>query len=151
MKSLNLISKLLMVYFIILLGGCASIAKAPAEMDQQAKQFRSNPNYSQVYLYRNETLGAAISMPVTVDGQLAGNTGANSYFKFNLPAGSHTFTSQGDESVLTVNTEAGKLYFIWQEVKMGVLSAGSKLQLVSDTQGRNGVTECTLIDSAVGK
>ncbi|MFD2450853.1 DUF2846 domain-containing protein [Ideonella paludis] len=103
------------------------------------------PGISQVYVYRNETLGAALSMPVTVNGKLAGATGPNSFFKFDLPAGSHTLTSQGDTSKLTLQTEAGKLYFVWQEVKMGMMSGGSKLQSVPEAQGKKGVLECSLI------
>ena len=128
--------------------GCASINKAPATVDAESKQFKSIQNVSQVYVYRNETLGAALSMPVTVDGKLAGETGPHSFFKFDLPAGSHLITSQGNESKITVHTEAGKLYFVWQEVKMGAFSGGSKLQLVTEEVGKKGVAECTQIQSA---
>lgn len=151
MKYINMIRNITIAAALLTVGGCAGIIKAPAHLDEQAKEFKSDPNSSQVYLYRNETLGAALSMPVTVNGKLAGTTGANSYFKFNLPAGSHTFTSQGEESTLTIKTVLGKLYFIWQEVKMGFMSGGSNLQLVNASQGRNGVLESTLIDSPVGK
>ena len=147
MTNLNMTNKLLLIASLLVLGGCAGIVKAPAHLDNQAKEFKSNPDYSQVFLYRNEILGAAISMAVTVDGQLAGTTGPNSYFKFDLPAGNHTFTSQGGKSVLTVETEVGELYFIWQEVKMGMFAAGSQLHLVSASQGKSGVLSCTLIGS----
>jgi hypothetical protein len=86
---------------------------------------------------------------VTVDGKLAGTTGPNSYFKFDLPAGEHKFTSQGDGSQIAVKTELAKLYFVWQEVKMGAFSGGSKLQAVSDETGKKGVLECTRIQSAL--
>lgn len=139
--------KVLAACAIVFVYGCASINKAPASVEAESKAFKANPSVSQVYVYRNETMGAALSMPVTVDGELAGSTGPHSFFKFDLPAGSHTFTSQGDESTLTVATEAGKLYFIWQEVKMGMLSGGSKLQLVSESEGKSGVSECAQIQS----
>lgn len=86
-------------------------------------------------------------MPVTVNGKTAGNTGPKSFFKFNLPEGKHVFTSQGDESVLAVDTKNGEQYFIWQEVKMGAFSGGSLLQLVGKKQGMEGVSECTMIQS----
>ena len=151
MKKLNVIYKLSLVALLLALGGCASVVKAPAHLDAKAKQFKSNKNYSQVYVYRNEMFGAALSMSVTVDGKLAGTTGANSYFKFNLPAGNHTFKSEGDDSVLKIKTALGKLYFIWQEMKMGMFSGSTKLQVVKPSEGRNGVLESTLIDSPVGK
>ena len=127
--------------------GCASINKAPASLDAEAKQFKPNPSYSQVYVYRNETLGAALSMPVTVNGKLAGTTGPNSFFKFDLPEGTHTITSQDDESVLKISTKKNEIYYVWQEVKMGAFSGGSKLQIVDEAKGQSGVRECTMIQS----
>lgn len=127
--------------------GCASVQKASPAEDIAAKTFKSNPDYSRVYIYRNEALGAALSMPVTVDGKLAGNTGPKSFFKFDLPAGKHVFTSQGNKSTLNLTTENGKIYYIWQEVKMGAMSGGSELQVVDQNVGQKGVKQCVLIKS----
>lgn len=134
---------------IVILSGCASINKAPATVDAESKKFQPKADVAQVYVYRNETLGAALSMPVTVNGKYAGDTGPHSFFKFDLPAGQHKITSQGNESQLTVATETGKLYYVWQEVKMGVMSGSSKLQLVSEEVGKKGVAECTQIQSEI--
>jgi hypothetical protein len=134
---------------ITLAAGCASVSKAPPQADAEAKTFKPNPSVAQVYVYRNETLGAALSMPVTVNGKVAGSTGPNSYFKFDLPAGKHTITSQGDTSKLDLTVEAGKNYFVWQEVKMGFVSGNSKLQVVSEEVGRKGVLESTRIQSTL--
>jgi Protein of unknown function (DUF2846) len=128
----------------VLATGCATVNKATPEADSSAKAFRPNQATSQVYVYRNEMLGAALSMPVTVNGKLIGATGAKTFFKLDLPAGKHTLTSQGDTSKLELVTEAGKLYFVWQEVKMGGFSGGSKLQLVTEAVGKQGVQECSL-------
>jgi hypothetical protein len=148
MSLLSLLSKLGAASALVALTACASVNKAPAEADAASKRFSPMANVSQVYVYRNETLGAALSMPVTVDGKAAGATGPNSFFRFELPAGEHTFTSQGDVSQLKLTTELGKLYFVWQEVKMGFASGGSKLQQVSEEVGKKGVLECTQIQSA---
>lgn len=142
------IAKVVIISSVVLMTGCASINKAPASAEAESKQFKESADTSQVYVYRNETLGAALSMPVTVDGMLAGNTGPHSFFRFDLPAGEHKLTSQGTESQLTITTELGKLYYVWQEVKMGAFSGGSKLQFVSEEAGKKGVSECTQIQSA---
>lgn len=147
MRLLKSICVLGAVLTLALTTGCASVQKASPDEDIAAKTFKTNPEYSQVYVYRNETLGAALSMPVTVNGKLAGNTGPKSYFKFNLPAGKHTLTSQDKKSALDVTTENGKIYYVWQEVKMGVMSGGSELQLVDADKGQKGVKQCTLIKS----
>lgn len=132
---------------IVLMTGCASVTKAPAAADAAAKEFKANPAAAQIYVYRNEMFGAAISMPVTLDGKLVGSTGPKSYFKFDVPAGNHVITSQDKESAITVTTELGKLYYVWQEVKMGAFSAGSQLQLVPAEVGQKGVLESSLIQS----
>jgi hypothetical protein len=144
----SFVTRLALLGMVALATGCASVNKAPASADAEAKQFKSNTATSQVYVYRNETLGAAISMPVAVDTKLAGTTGPNSYFKFDLPAGDHKITSQGDGSQISITTELGKLYFVWQEVKMGAFAAGSKLQLVAEDIGKKAVLECARIQSA---
>ena len=41
-------------------------------------------------------------------------------------------------------TEAGKTYFVWQEVKMGMFSARSRLGLVEAAKGQAGVKSCGL-------
>jgi hypothetical protein len=149
MKVMKLLYRASLLLALVLATGCASVKKAPMDEDRAAKAFRPNTEVAQVYVYRNETLGAALSMPVTVNGKLAGTTGPKSFFKFDLPAGKHQFTSQGDKSVLDLNTQKGDIYYIWQEVKMGVMSGGSKLQLVDEAKGQKGVMQCELIDSAL--
>ena len=106
------------------------------------------PGGSVIYVYRNESLGAALSMPVTLNGKLAGTTGARSYLRLEVPAGTHNLASQGDGSKLTVTTEPGKVYYVWQEVKMGLVSGGSKLQIVPEDVGKKGVMESALIQAA---
>ena len=149
MNSVKLLPKLSLLLAIILVTGCASVKKASVDRDSAAKLFKPNAEVAQVYVYRNETLGAALSMPVTVNGKLAGTTGPKSFFKFDLPAGKHTLTSQGNKSVLDLTTQKGEIYYVWQEVKMGVMSGGSKLQVVDKAKGQKGVLQCELIDSAL--
>lgn len=94
---------------LLLLAGCASINKAPAEQDRAAKAFAANPATAQLYIYRDQTFGAAVSMPVTVNGKSIGSTGPKSFFKLDLDEGTHTITSQGDKSTLDVETNSGNI------------------------------------------
>jgi Protein of unknown function (DUF2846) len=148
MHAVRRIFSLLLFAALAGLWGCASIDKAPESADKSAKQFGAVPGGSVIYVYRNESLGAALSMPVTVNGKLAGTTGARSHMRLELPAGTHNLTSQGDSSKLAVTTEPGKVYYVWQEVKMGFMSGGSKLQLVPEDVGKKGVMESALIQAA---
>jgi ABC-type hemin transport system ATPase subunit len=125
------------------LAGCASVPMTSTAEDATAKSFAVQPGQANIYVYRNETLGAAIPMTVALNGKVAGQTGPQTYFLFQVDPGTHEVSSIAENSsVLRLTTEAGKAYFVWQEVKMGLWMARSQLQQVSDDVGRKGVAEC---------
>jgi hypothetical protein len=129
--------------------GCASVQMASADRDTAAKSFATKADKANIYVYRNESMGAAVKMDVTLDGKALGQTAAKTYFKVEVPAGEHTLISKAEnDSVLAVKADAGKNYFVWQEVKMGVLYARSALQLVDEAAGKAAVQECKLIQEA---
>jgi len=133
-----------------LLVGCATVPMAPAEDDSRAKSFNVDAGKSNIYVYRNETMGGAIAMPVTLNGKFAGKSAPNTYFMWTVEPGAHEITSLTENtSTITVDAIAGKNHFIWQEVKMGTWSAGSLLQEVSEQEGRAGVNECKLVASDI--
>lgn len=129
--------------------GCASVPMADANHDAQAKAFVAPADQANIYVYRNESIGAAVKMPVSLNDRPVGKTVAKTYLLLTVPAGQHTLKSEAEnDSVLQLATEAGRNYFVWQEVKMGVFSARNKLQLVDDAQGRKGVNESKLAQTA---
>jgi hypothetical protein len=146
-KNIKLVGLLSAV--VIAATGCASVAMAPAEQDTKAKSFAVSAEKANVYIYRNESMGAAVKLEITVDGKLVGSTAAKSYFLVQLAPGKHTILSQQDpEKKLDLTVAAGKNYFVWQEVKMGMWSPGSKLSLVEDSVGKAGVAESGMIEAA---
>lgn len=121
---------------------------AAPDLDAKAKSFQVEPGKAAIYVYRNETMGGAITMPVSLNGRVAGKTGPNTYFMWSVDPGQYEIASlSSNTSKISINTEAGYNYFIWQEVKMGMWVAGSKLQQVSSEQGQKGVMECKLAAS----
>ncbi|NME03796.1 DUF2846 domain-containing protein [Aeromonas sp. DNRA1] len=119
---------------------------ADATADAQAKQFVAPKDAANLYIYRNETFGTAVKMPLLVDGSAVGDTVAHSYILKQVTPGSHTITSKSEnDATLTLSTEAGKNYYVWQEVKMGLLMARSKLSQVSEEEGKQGVMESKLV------
>ncbi|WP_161957707.1 DUF2846 domain-containing protein [Aeromonas caviae] len=135
-----------------LLSGCASVPMADATADAQAKQFVAPKDAANLYIYRNETFGTAVKMPVLVDGVAVGDTVAHSYILKLVTPGSHTITSKSEnDATLTLSTEAGKNYYVWQEVKMGLLMARSKLSQVSEEEGKQGVMESKLVKEGANK
>ena len=131
-----------------LVSGCATVPMASVERDTQSKTFSVKPDKANIYVYRSESMGGAVKMDVDIDGKPIGQTVAKSYFAMEVAPGKHTLTSKAEnDSILDVEAEAGKNYFVWQEVKMGLLYARNKLQLVDDATGKAGVSECKLIET----
>ncbi len=73
--------------------GCASVPMAPTEQDAEAKQFTVLQGKSNIYLYRNESFGGGVAVPVTLDGKNVGSTGPYTYFKWVVEPGKHVVVS----------------------------------------------------------
>jgi PBP1b-binding outer membrane lipoprotein LpoB len=132
---------------VLVMSGCASVPMASKSADVQAKQFAPAADKATVYIYRNESFGAAIKMPLLIDNVAVGDTASKTYVVKQLAPGSHTITSKTEkDSSITIDMLAGQIYYIWQEVKMGVFAARSELHVVDEQKGHAGVQESTLIE-----
>jgi hypothetical protein len=141
------IIKYLCLFTLVTLVGCASVPMANIEQDSQAKDFIPVANMSTIYVYRNENFGAAIKMPLLIDDKFIGDTAANTYLRKVIEPGRHTLVSKTEnDAELQIDAEPGRIYYVWQEVKMGMFTAGSKLHLVDEAVGKKGVLECKLIE-----
>lgn len=130
----------------VLGSGCASVQMASAEKDAAAKTFAVKADKANIYVYRNETFGAAVKMPVALDGKLVGDTAAKTYMKMEVAPGPHTVVSKTEnDAAVAIDAVAGKNYFVWQEVKMGLFAPRSSLHLVDDEVGKVAVQECKRI------
>ena len=139
----------LLLGMAVLLTGCASVPMAFDAEEQVGKSFAVKPDRANVYVYRNESFGAAIPMTVSINGRTAGQTGAKTYFMWEVEPGVHEISSIAENtSTVMLKAEAGRSYFVWQEVKMGVFMARSMLQQVDENTGRSGVLECKRAQSA---
>jgi hypothetical protein len=143
MRTRNEFLLAIVLLFASLVTGCASVPMASMDEDTKAKSFVVRADRSNIYVYRNESIGGAVPMTIALDGKLAGQTAMQTYFLFEVDPGPHELSSVAENtSTLKLNTEAGKAYFIWQEVKMGMWMARSQLQQVDEQTGRKGVAEC---------
>ena len=125
--------------------GCASVNMGDAQQDAAAKQFTAPAGKSGVYIYRNESMGAAVKMDVEVDGNALGQTAAKTYLYKEIAPGKHTITSKAENTdTVEIDAKPGVLYYVWQEVKMGILYARTRLHLVDEAQGKEGVMETKL-------
>jgi hypothetical protein len=141
----NLLS-LLLISLALLLTGCASTTRAPADNNKLAKVFMPTTDKSSLFIFRNEYFGAAIGIPVKINGQDIGQTGPKSFFRLDLDAGMYVITSEAEtKTELPVVLVKGKNHFVWQEVRMGVITVRSALRLVDEKAGMDGVLESDLL------
>jgi hypothetical protein len=138
--------KLILATFVAInLVGCASVDMSTPQQDAEAKKFSAPKENAAVYVYRNESMGAAVKMDVDIDGKPIGQTVAKTFLYKEVTPGKHIITSKAEnDSEIEIDAKPGMLYYVWQEVKMGILYARTKLQLVSESEGKLGVTETKL-------
>jgi len=147
---MNKIVALVVVLIVATLSGCASVPMESIEKDAQAKKFVIDSSKANIYLYRNETFGGAIAMPVALDGKVAGKTGPKTFFHWQVKPGTHEISSLTENTAkITIDTQAGQNHYVWQEVKMGMWTARSVLHEVSPEKGMEGVNECKLLKSDI--
>lgn len=143
MKTRNPFSLYVLLFLASVVSGCASVPMASLDEDAKAKTFAVREGKSNIYVYRNESFGGAIPLTVALDGKVAGQTGPQTYFLFEVDPGSHEVSSIAENtSALKLDAAAGNSYFVWQEVKMGMWMARSQLQQVDEATGKKGVAEC---------
>lgn len=137
MKKIVLVAVLAAV-----LSGCAGVPMGDAKQDAALKEFRIAPDKGGIYVYRNESFGGAVKMDVQIDGKDVGQTAAKTFLFKEVAPGKHTVTSKSENTdTLEVDVKPGMLAYVWQEVKMGIMNARTKLHLVSEQDGKKGVQE----------
>jgi hypothetical protein len=132
---------------LFLCAGCASVRMASTEQDADAKSFRTDSKNATIYVYRHETKGAASTLPVIMDGRKIGDTAARTFIRLEVAPGEHTLVSRAEnDAVLSVRADAGKHYFVWQQIHAGMSAPRSMLSLVDEATGMKAVQECALIE-----
>jgi hypothetical protein len=133
-----------------LAAGCASVPMAPPERNAAAKEFRTTPGKANVYIFRDESFGGAVKMSIVLDGMLFGDTAAKTFLLATVAPGKHVLISKAEnDDRLEFQAEAGKNLYVWQEIKMGVWAARSRLELVDEAAAKPRVLECSLAENAL--
>ncbi len=112
-----MLKKLLAVAVLSLtIVGCASVPMGDSGKNSELKKFTPKEDVAGIYVYRNETFGAALKMNVFVDGKLLGQTAAHTYLYTEVPPGSHAISSKEGAQLIKIRLEATRkqdkaLYF----------------------------------------
>jgi hypothetical protein len=145
-----------MKYFLaILCIGLSTLAFAQSakeqakEMQRQRDSIAENrppiPDSAIVYIIRPSIVAMAVPMRLDCDSFQVGWVGIKSYLYTILPPGDHVFKAKSEnESDLKLTLEAGKIYFINQEPRMGFAYARVKLKPLTEEEGRKYLKKCGL-------
>ena len=135
----------IMICVALVCVSCASVPLASIDDDVKAKEYSSPSDKAAVFVYRTGRLGAKQVMKVSIDGNEIGRTQKDRYLYKEIDPGFHTISGKAENiSVLDLGAEAGKIYFVWQQVAMGVFSTRNTLKLVDEETGKRDVTHCRL-------
>lgn len=120
---------------LLMLSGCITPPTVPIVDSAEAKKAKAfNPpkkGMAGIYLYRkNEYVGSALKKTLWIDGKCIGDTATGVFFYQEVEGNKdHIISTQSEFSPndMTFHTDAGKLYFIEQFIKMGVFVGGADL------------------------
>ena len=134
----SIVSIFMSIFLMFIFSGCVQkIERAPIAEDKLAKEFKTDPDFANLYICRNESFGWAVHMPVLVNDKLIGRTEAQSYFYIKLEEGRQNIKSLTEQiQSIYVDTTKGKNYFVWQEVKMGTWTGNSMLHSMNEEDGK---------------
>jgi hypothetical protein len=111
-----------------------------------------SPDKAMIYVIRPTMFGNKVQTKLAVNGEWKGANRGDNYFYFELDPGEYSFCSQAENrSLLTLNVEAGKTYYLQQKIQVGFMKARNKLVALDSEEGKKGLTKCHLSITEVKK
>lgn len=143
---------------LLTLSGCASAPKADKASEQYAKAFSPKKGQSNIYVYHPRNFdGGGLNYRVTLDNQVVGELSNGTFILLELTPGRHQLVVNNIANfiqpelfspIITLSTEKEENYFFNTGliVKSGYMNLSDEngLQLVSDAEGREGVSNCDM-------
>ena len=95
----SIVSIFMSIFLMFIFSGCVQkMERAPIAEDKLAKEFKTDPDFANLYICRNESFGWAVHMPVLVNDKLIGRTEAQSYFYIKLEEGRQNIKSLTEQT-----------------------------------------------------
>lgn len=129
----------------LLLGGALAAAAQtqtapptnPIAAETTARLFQPVPGKAVIYLLRNRGDIWTFDVKVLLDGKDMGATSPSSYLRWEVPPGRHVIVSGTvPPAVIELKTEAGGMYYVWQDINVGFLRAFSRLEQVDQVTAK---------------
>jgi hypothetical protein len=129
------------------LTGCQQLPLTP--QDIEAKKFESISDKAAIYIVR-DAMSADVGAPLQLDQGARITTYAGTYYRWLANPGSQTIAATGPSAAsITIQAEAGKLYFVHHMVEGATCSGvtDSALKLTDNQTGRARVMQAVLMQT----
>jgi hypothetical protein len=104
----------------------------------------AKPGQALLYVVRPTSIGFAIKSFFFVDDTIRGINRGSSYFFVDVPPGKHILWSKSENvDALELQFESGKTYYVQQKVQMGWGRARTKLEVLSEADGKEALGKCS--------
>ena len=144
----RILSFLFALCFAALAAGCKTGNLATPEQDAQARLLQPVPEKSVIYLLRDRGDLYITEVRVGLDEQVMGTTSPNTYYRWEVPAGEHVIVSfTQPPAVLRLTTAPGGVYYVWQDINVGLLREPSRLQVVDAVTARLTLDQASLLQN----
>lgn len=147
-KTLFFVAIVLISIMTVACATMNTVNPMPAAVDTKVKNIQPPAGKCLVYVVRPTFLGKPFGGEITANDEYIGTTQGGMYVYAVLTPGDYKFkvTGHDNDSEVTIKLEAGKTYYIYQSVYPGLLKGTTKLEVVSQEEGRKALQECTLGD-----
>jgi hypothetical protein len=142
------LSFLLVLCCAALAAGCKHGNLSSPEQDAQARLLRPVPEKAVIYLLRDLGDVYVTDVEVGLDDHMMGSTWPNTFFRWEVPPGKHVIVSfTTPPAVLELKTEAGGIYYVWQDINFGRLREPSRLEIVDAITARLTMDQARLLQN----
>ena len=102
------------------------------------------PGQALLYVVRPTHVGFAIKSFFFVNDTISGINRGSSYFFLDIPPGKHVLWSKSENvDALEMTFEAGKTYYLQQQVQLGWGRARTKLEVLEGEKGPEALAKCS--------
>lgn len=125
----------LLFWLSLWFAGCAQLPPSPADIE--AKKFEVLPDRAVIYIARNDPDFSRDGATLLLDDTVTITTYPGTYYRWEVAAGAHRIEGfAADAGRMTINVEAGKIYFVQQSYVTGLFTPRSSFYQVPATRGR---------------
>jgi hypothetical protein len=122
---------------LTLLPGCVAAILASMEPEQRASMFLVPQDKAVIYFYREKSGMDPVSVTLTLNGESIGEPGERGFLYREVVPGEYTVSlSVTDADSVKLTVEAGRTYFIGEDIECAASNAHLYLRPVGNAAGR---------------